>query len=501
MRKSLREKLADAKRTHQETQILTLDGLYELLLDDRGRPVDQRKANPTQILFRDDPAVFKGYMGPKGCSKTSTIAGCGMLRAILQPGSKGFVGRNDYNDVMSTTGRRMEEMLARLPKGMLLDRSKAPPMEWWIQPMPTLSSEGDILDDRPSLITFIGMESIEAGGSFEVNWGIIDEMDEVKSENVRITSGWLRHVGGDYSVMGAWNPTDTFHWLYSACTGRDHQERRVGEPWIKLFVPEPKENQRNLPEDYYKVQAAAMTEDQRVRYIEGKWGGVFPGLPVLMEFKFDTHTKKNLMQRYDKYTPLFRFWDFGYRHPYCCWAQFDWQGRLMILKEHFGTDLSIDAFIDSCAAKQAQWFPDHKAGNYYDYGDPAARQKKDTGSTMAALYAKGITLRWKITTIDEGLESIRKHLMRLVGPSDDQEPSIIFDQDGVPILIRALRGGYHRDEDGQKAVKDGFYDHPVDAFRYGVVNVLGVIQAPNLLKSMPQSLEYRREDDKFPSGG
>lgn len=495
MRKSLREKLADAKRQSINNQVMTPEQMFALLLDDHGRDANERKANPTQILFYNSDEIYKGYMGPKGCSKTSTLVGTGLMRSIYAPGSKGFIGRNDYNDVMITTGKRAEEMLARLPKGMLLDRSKNPPMQWWIQPIPTLSPEGDIIDDTPSEITFVGMESLEAGGSFEVNWGIIDEAHEVKEENVRVTSGWLRYRGGNYFVGLAWNPTDTFHWLYRACTGKDHQGRSVGNPWITLFLPNPRENQRNLPDAYYETQAQTMTEDQKIRLIEGKWGATFEGAPVAPEFKYDLegkpwHARSGLMQRYDKYAPLFRYWDFGYRHPFCCWTFFDWLGRHITVHEQMGTDIEIGPFIEQCRAKEKQWFPDHKGG-YIDWGDPAARQKKDTGSTLAVMIQNGITLQYQIKTIDEGLQAVRVNFGKMV----EGEPLMQIDKDLCPILCNTWRGGYHRDDTGHKPVKDGFYDHPADTYRYGVTGTLGVIDGKVLMKDMPKTLEYNRQND------
>ncbi len=490
----------DLKRNKSVQEALTLDELFEKILDDRGREKADRKANPTQVLFRDDQAFFKGYMGPKGASKTSTVVGSGLMRGLVAPGSEGFIARNDYNDLETTTGKRLMEMIGRLPQGALLDRNMKPPAKLYIQGFPILSPEGDILDDRPFVITYLGVEAIEAGGSLEFNWGAVDEMDECEEANIRIMAGWMRHSGGDYCIMGAWNPTDMFHWLYPACTGLDHENRSVGEPWIKLFLPQPGENQRNLPEDYYAQQAKTMTEDQKVRYIQGKWGGSFKGRPVVPEFKMMIgatawHGRANLMKRYDKWAPVFRFLDFGYRHPCCHWSFMDWMGRLHTVKEFMGSDMEIENFIDACTAKEKQWFPEQHLkgkGGFINYGDPAARQKKDTGSTLQVLQARGWHLNYKITSIEEGLQSIRINMNKVV----DGEPQLQIDSEGCPILCAALRGGYHRDEKtGHKPVKDGFYDHPVDDYRYGIVGLFGVVDAAKMMEGLPRSLEYNPSMD------
>lgn len=500
MRKSIREKLADIKRGRASGEVLTFEGLFEKLLDDRGRPPDQRKANPTQIKFRDDQSFWKGYMGPKGCSKTSTIVASGIMRGLVAPGSKGFIARNDYNDLETTTGRRFMEMIGRLPEGALLDRNLKPPAEFYIQGFPTLSPEGDILDDTPFKVNYIGVEAIEAGGSLEFNWGIVDEMDECEEENIRIMSGWMRNIGGDYSLSGAWNPTDMFHWIYTACTGMDHEQRSITEPWIKLFTPEPLENLRNLPPDYYENQAKSMTEDQKIRYIQGKWGGSFKGRPVVPEFKMMVgttpwHGRPGLMKRYDKWAPVFRFLDFGYRHPCCHWSYMDWQGRLMTVREFMGSDMEIGTFIDTCTAKERQWFPEQHLkgrGGFINYGDPAARQQKDTGSTLQVLTERGWNLLYKITTIDDGIQSVRINMNKTV----DGEPLLQIDSEHCPILCAALRGGYHRDEKtGHRPVKDGFYDHAVDDYRYGITNLYGLVDSTAIVANLPRSLEYNPEHD------
>lgn len=102
-----------------------------------------------------------------------------------------------------------------------------------------------------------------------------------------------------------------------------------------------------------------------------------------------------------------------------------------------------------------------------DYGDPAVTQKKDTGSTLAQLSKEAITMRYRTSGIEEGLRIIRTELERTI----EGEPSIMFDRKGCPLLIQAMRGGYHLDDEGVKAVKDGFYDHLADAFRYGCINI------------------------------
>lgn len=505
MRKSIREKLADAKRAKAQPQFLSFEELMLLLLDPR--PKERRQANPTQRAFILDSSPFSAFMGPKGSAKTSAGAAAGWLRMLLQPGSKGLVTRKDYNDLKQTTRLRFDEMLNRLPKGTLLDRSKEPPETWYIQPVPMLNPDGSILDDTPSQVTFAGLESLGEAGSYEFDWSFIDEASEVEERSVHAVNGLMRNIpkwveatgqlDGFYRTMLAFNPTDTFHWLYTACTGLDHQGRKVKDPWMRLFTPIHRENQRNLPGDYYDRLAETMPADMRVRLVDGHWGAVFEGSPVLREFKRNLHMVRGLFaKRFDPYSPLLRFWDFGYRRPYVVYAQLDYLGRLLHFKEFMGENIEIGPFVEQARTREKLWFPGHT--EFLDYGDPAARQKKDTGSTLTVLADKGIVLRYRITTIEEGLATMRVWMERII----DGEPAVQYDEEGCPILTRALSGGYHLDENGQKPVKDGFYDHPVDADRYGFANLFGATGKSRLaaLKTMPTSLEYNPNLDSLARG-
>lgn len=461
MRKTLREKLADAKKAgDKQFEVDGFDGLLRLLLG--GDPL------PTQYRFICDPDRIRAYKGPAGCAKTSTLAAAGLLRALYMPGSKGFVSRNDYNDLMDTTAQRMEEMIARLPKGTLIERDKSPPMKWWIRPIAGAIGVNGEPDDTPSQITFMGLKDQIVG--VEANWWIIDEADEVEEQRIHQVNTRLRHKGADFMIALAFNPPDKNHWLYTACTGKDMRERKVVEPWMKLYEPIPSENNRNLPTNYYETLAKTLTEDQRQRYVDGEWGATFEGSPVFREFKYATHVKDRLKP--DPQRPLLRFWDFGYRRPYCVWAQLSYEGVLQHYWEYLGDSIEAKEFVARCQSITAERFPD--CHEILDFGDPAAVQKKDTGSTLAVLLSAGIRLRYRVTTIEYGLDLMRRTMNTMI----NGEPAVQYDRRGCPFLIQALRGGYHMDEKGVKPEKDGIYDHPVDADRYGFVNVLGIHGKP-----------------------
>ena len=479
MRKSNLERLRDAKKIKKNQVALAgIDDLFKLLLG--GTP------NPTQQKFAFGPEKIRGYMGAAGVAKTSTICGAAWMRALLVPGYKCFVSRNDYNDLMDTTMERMQSMLERLPPGTLMDRDKSPPMRWWVRPVgvsnETLSTPGDN-DDLASTFTFLGINNSDLG-SIEAHGWIVDEADEAEEKKALLIPTRLRAPALselDRMALYAFNPPDTTHWLYTACTGENFEHRKVRDPWMTLYTPQPNENSHNLPPNYHADLAKTLPADMVQRLIKGEWGAVFPGQPVYREFSWPIHVRRDLIQKRNDHAVVIRFWDFGYNHPACVFAQLDEYGRLLCFAEVLGDKEEATPFASRVLARSSILFP-HNV-NFIDYGDPAVTQKKDTGSTLMELRKLGITMQYRTSKIEEGVNLIRRMLEQLVRG----EPIIQLDAVGCPILARALAGGYHLDKAGLKPVKDGFYEHVADAFRYGCLLYTSPSPRDGATSRMPSS--------------
>jgi hypothetical protein len=493
VRKSQLEILRERKRAQMAPQEMDLEGLLRLMCDPNRVLGEHRKLNPTQREFIYDNRFVVGYMGAAGAAKTSSGCAAVLIRGLMVPDSRILIARHDYNDLMDTTAKTMESMINALPPGTLIDRNKAPPMKWWIRP---IGYEGD-----PSEVTFMGLK--ENLGGYPFTDAFIDECDEVPREAFHLVKSRLRYVRNGtppeqqlYTLRFAFNPPDTTHWLYEECTGLNYEGRKVQEASVDhLYTPRQRENEQNLRVGYYDDLLKTLPKDLADRLVRGLWGATFPGQPVFREFSPDLHIRRSLGP--DPQRPVYRFWDFGYNRPYCCWAQEDWAGRLLVFREVLGEKIEASAFARRVKSLSKQYFPRQEA--FVDFGDPAIVQKKDTGSTLAVFVKEGINMHFRKSQIEEGLRLIRERLSLMI----EQQPALQFDQDGCPILIRALRGGYHLDEKN-KPKKDGFYDHPVDAFRYGVINTLGggtstykTSSSNALLSQHESSLEYDPSADTF----
>ncbi len=463
------------------THLRSIDDMIKLMIDDRD--MDKREINPTQRAYILSDARYKAYMGPAGCAKTTTGVVDVMLKALMLPGTKWFIARKNYNDLMDTTARTATDVLNRLPNGTLLERSKSPPMKWWIKPMTELGRSHE--DTEPSEITFMGLT--DNVGSYEFNGGFIDEADEVDEHYVQQLKGRLRHKPypeypeENYQFGLAFNPPPVSHWLYSACTGLDEagNELDTGKKWLELFRPQPRENQRNLPAGYYESMLATLPDDLRQRLVEGVWGSTFPGQPVIRQFNRRVHVRPHGEMKYMGGT-LFRFEDFGYNHPGVLFAQVSKNGHLQILREFQGNKVEGEAFAQEILRVTATEFP--TAHRFVDYGDPAVAQIKDTGQMLAVLARAGIMVRYQRTSFDLSLNLLRKRFETLV----EGKPAIEID-DSCRMLIDGLSGGYHFKEDGITPHK-GLYDHLIDALRYGVWNLFG--SALSTSASIPSSVAY-----------
>jgi Phage terminase large subunit len=464
------------------TELTSISDLLRLMLDGK-RARDDRKINPTQLEYCLSDSKLKAYMGPAGCAKTSTGCADIMLRALLMPGTKWFVARRDYNDLIDTTMRSMQNILSQLPEGTLLDRQKMAPQKWWIRPI-VHGMNGAAT--APSEITFMGLSDYV--GSYEFTGGFVDEADEVEAGNFMQMVGRLRHKptpdfpDENFFIGCAFNPPSMTHWLYTECTGLNVAGEKVKEPSMSLFRPQPAENQRNLPKGYYEQMAASMNEELRQRYVEGKWGNTYPGEPVIRQFRRATHVRQGLTHQGGT---LFRFWDFGYNRPAVLFAQIATDGRMQVLREFLGHHIEGTKFIETVLAQTAQHFPE--AEKFVDYGDPAVAQHKDTGSMLALLFNAGILMRYQRTPFDLSLQCLRKRFETLV----EGEPAMLIDE-SCRVLIDGLAGGYHLKEDGVTPRKDGHFDHECDALRYGNWNIFGVASSAMSVGTIPSSLASTR---------
>jgi hypothetical protein len=182
---------------------------------------------------------------------------------------------------------------------------------------------------------------------------------------------------------------------------------------------------------------------------------------VFGDFDRDVHVRP---LDYDANLPLYRAIDFGFVNPFVClWLQVDGEGLVRVIDEYVRTRAPIDVN----AAEVKGRTPCRQEQVAATFCDPAGAGSNDvTGTnTVRELRGHGIEVRYRKSGILEGVELIRRSLR------DGQGRSRFIVSPRCVRLIEALEC-YHYPEGAAKEMplKDGVYDHPIDALRYFFVN-------------------------------
>jgi len=165
--------------------------------------------------------------------------------------------------------------------------------------------------------------------------------------------------------------------------------------------------------------------------------------------------------------PLYRSLDFGFVNPFVClWVQVDGEGVVRIIDEYVRRRATIDVHAEQIMQRTAC----NEDAVVCTFCDPSGAARNDIIGTSAVrvLRDHGIRVRYRRSEISEGIELIRRALKA----GDGTSRLIVSPRCGR--LIEALRC-YHYPDDVKRRgselpVKDGVYDHPIDALRYFFVN-------------------------------
>jgi len=185
---------------------------------------------------------------------------------------------------------------------------------------------------------------------------------------------------------------------------------------------------------------------------------------VFDEFDPDVHVKEI---EYDPNLAVYRTLDFGFVNPFVClWVQVDEDGVVRIIDEYVRSRMTIDVH----AARIKERTPGGEDGVAGTFCDPAGAGVNDVTGTSAvrALKKLRIVTRYRQSRILEGIELIRQAIRR-----GDGKSSLVISP-RCRRLIEAMRCYHYPQVSSQAAgelpLKDGLYDHPIDALRYFFVN-------------------------------
>ena len=195
-----------------------------------------------------------------------------------------------------------------------------------------------------------------------------------------------------------------------------------------------------------------------------------PSLENIVFSEFDPATHVRPVD-YDPNLPLYRTLDFGFVNPFVClWVQVapgpegrtDQSGVVRVIDEYVRSRATIDVHAKELKARTP--CPEEQVAA--TYCDPAGAGASDiTGtSVVRELRSLGIAVKYRPSGILEGIELIR----RAIRSGDGTSTLVVSPR--CPRLIEALQCYHYPDNAraaaGELPLKDGVYDHPIDALRY-----------------------------------
>ena len=184
---------------------------------------------------------------------------------------------------------------------------------------------------------------------------------------------------------------------------------------------------------------------------------------VFDQFAPDIHVRQI---DYDPNLPLYRALDFGFVNPFVClWIQVDDAGLVRVIDEYVRSRATIDVHAEEVKSRT----PGGESRVAATFCDPAGAGTSDiTGtSLLRELRSLGVVTRYRRSGILEGVELIRRAIR-----SGDGMSSLVISP-GCQRLIESMRCYHYPDRSAgasELPLKDGLYDHPIDALRYFFIN-------------------------------
>lgn len=415
--------------------------------------------NPKQAeflrLLNDDRYKYGFYIGGMGAGKTFIGCLAGLLYSIKNGDSLGLVGRYVERELEATTKGTLIRLAHKLGVYKGKNEHRGEVYVW------ARGSAGSDVSIVSTILCWALMaqnrEDEKKFLSLELSWFFIDEGSELRDDKVyKMLQSRIRRNVGPRKGWVTSNPVPTTHWLY-----------REAVEGNRSFVVHAsmEDNWMHLPKDYIE-DMKRMDDTWQAVYVEGKWGAVRSANNPFGLFSRKLHVFKEGDFKVDLSSPVYRGWDFGFKHPACVWFQVDESGRFLVFREFLGQMMTLQQFVAKVVAISSREFG---GCEFIDYGDVQAFQMVDVAMGMSRaefMRRFGINLYGRIVTDDEGIETMG----RLLSTQIDGKPMLMFSEK-CHILIDAFSGGLELDKSG-KVKSTGIYVHLWDALKYGICNVL-----------------------------
>lgn len=378
-----------------------------------------------------------------------------VVECLLElPGLRVLIGRKDFNDLRLSV---METFFEIVPSAVLAE-SDSQEHRYVIQG-----------EAGTSTVFFRELKDVKGLGSQEFAIITVHEAHEIDLVAYRILKQRCRQAGYPLMVLLEGNPPSSeAHWL-NALADPSHADY---DPDLTRIIMPSYENWDYMTPSY-RQSLEQMPPSWKKRYLLGETVALPSGSPVYPACVEAIHLRPTSIVP-DR--SIIRGWDFGWRRAACVWAQLKDNTQILFHREWMALETPEDRFIDGVKVRTNAWFGARACA---DYGDPAARNRDPHGvSTLQRLNQAGIGLRYRQTTYAQRIPLINQRFSLMLG----EEPAIVIDPVGCPILAEGLLGGYHYPEiDPDKAftnrqevpMRDGWFEHLCNALEYVLVNLYG----------------------------
>ena len=409
---------------------------------------------PTQERFHLSQKKFRLYRGGLGSGKT--LAGCheALRLSIAYPNNFGLVARETYQQLEDSTMRTFFEKTC--PKELIRFYNK---------------QSKHLYLFNGSEIVFRSLDNPEKFKSDEFGFFYIDEASECREDAFKFLMGRLRRTHSPQQVLCGFltsNPVNVTHWVYKYFVIDKRED-------FEEFHAPTYENKSNLPENYIESLEKNYPPNWAKKYLNGDWGFTEGGQPVFTNFREDLHVKD---LKYITEMPVYVGLDFGFRRPAAVFSQIDDKDRWVILKEFMPENITVHDFAKRIIEIENKDFL--LASRFVHYGDPACNQTSDKSEKTSADIMRDyqISVFSRKTSPIARIEIIQKRLHTLC----EDTPSLLINKT-CSFIIDAFAGGYHYDDKRpDDPVKDGLYDHLVDALGYAAVGLFRAKDAEILRK-------------------
>ena len=456
-----------------------------------------------QKEFHLHPARFKTLRCGRRAGKT-TCGPIDKIHIIMTPGSRGWIVAPDYR-----SGEKEYRVIRdALFGGQLFPKSQIKqfifktvkntnnPTQgqmhlsiiWKFDPAFKPENKHLNMSTSPSEILVISADN--EGGSLgeEIDWLVMAEVGQLTDSlnyweqylRMSLTSRYAEAVFPSTSYGGKSELLD-----YMFDMGQDSRNKEYKSWQWPSYInpgwsPEPEKELAELR----KMSTEAYAEQvlgERVNY-----AGRF-----YKEFNSEIHIAD---LKFDPYLPVYRSWDFGYRHPAIGWFQINKRDQVCWLYSYLGTNLDDIDFIwigkylsgqvnqlPFCVREIIKkeglfpFIPKSETVVFEDMCDAAGTQVKSSDdSAIQCMYSQGIYPRYQAekTQKDEREPESIGIVRNLLKIRDNGEPNLLVDKKNTLAcgMFKELTFENRHDGINLKFKRDGFYEHIADDFKYFCLN-------------------------------